>query len=76
MSQLTIYLDSETQKKVQAAAQRESVSLSRWARTHLAQAADAASASAWDHLAEFSGAADESFAPPARNPQQREVPPL
>ena len=40
MAQLTIYLDADTQKKVEAAARRDSVSLSRWARDHLARAAD------------------------------------
>lgn len=76
MSQLTIYLDPETQRKVEIAARRESVSLSRWAREHLARAADAEAASAWDHLAGFSGTIDDSFEIPARAATQRPVPSL
>lgn len=76
MPQLTIYLDPETQRKVEIAAKRESVSLSRWAREHLAKAADAESSSAWDHLAGFSGSVDDSFAPPARDSTHRPVPDL
>jgi hypothetical protein len=74
MSQLTIYLDPETQRKVEIAARRESVSLSRWAREHLAKAADAESASAWDHLSTFSGTIDETFEVPPREKDHRPVP--
>lgn len=76
MSQLTIYLDPETQRKVEIAARRESVSLSRWAREHLAKAAEAETASAWDHLAAFSGMIDDSFEIPAREATHRPVPSL
>lgn len=40
MAQLTIYLDEETARKARLAARREGVSLSRWARTRLGEAAD------------------------------------
>jgi hypothetical protein len=76
MSQLTIYLDPETQRKVELAARRESLSLSRWAREHLAKAAEAEMASAWDHLSAFSGIADDSFELPARETAHRPVPNL
>jgi len=46
MSQLTIYLDSETQRKLTLAARREAVSLSSWARKHLAKAAEESEATA------------------------------
>lgn len=36
---MTIYIDSATQKAVEAAAARESVSISRWARERLKEAA-------------------------------------
>jgi hypothetical protein len=75
MSQLTIYLDPETQRKIEEAARREAVSLSRWAREHLARAADASSTSAWDHLASFSGIA-EDFEAPERTGLPREAPSL
>lgn len=39
MAQMTIYLDRATQKAVEAAAARESVSVSRWARERLQEAA-------------------------------------
>lgn len=39
MAQLTIYIDRATQKAVEAAAAREAVSLSRWARERLQEAA-------------------------------------
>lgn len=76
MPQLTIYLDSVTQRQVELAARREAVSLSRWARKHLAIAAAAESASAWDHLAGFSETVDDSFAPAARETTHRLVPDL
>lgn len=76
MPQLTIYLDPATQRQVELAARREAVSLSRWARKHLAKAAAAETASAWDHLAGFSGTVDASFVPPARDTTQRPVPDL
>ena len=76
MPQLTIYLDLVTQRQVELAARREAISLSRWARKHLAMAAAAESASAWDHLAGFSGTMDASFVPPARDTTQRPVPDL
>ena len=76
MAQLSLYLDPETHRKVEAAARRESVSLSRWAREHLAKAADASAASAWDHVAGFAGTADESFQVPTRESSHREIPAL
>lgn len=39
MAQMTIYSDSATQKAVEAAAAREAVSISRWARERLQEAA-------------------------------------
>ena len=66
MAQLTIYLDEDTQRKVEAAAKREAVSLSRWAREHLAKAAEQSGGSAWDHLSSFVGIAGEDFHPPER----------
>ncbi|MBU6170067.1 MAG: hypothetical protein KGQ87_01070 [Verrucomicrobia bacterium] len=76
MAQLTIYLDADTQKKVEAAARRESVSLSRWARDHLARAADLDDASAWNHLSAFTGTVDKSFAIPKREGGHRAIPNL
>ena len=76
MAQLTIYLDADTQKKVEAAARRESVSLSRWARDHLARAADQDGASAWSHLSAFTGTVDNSFAIPKRERGHRAIPNL
>jgi len=76
MPQLTIYLDLETQRQVELAARREAVSLSRWARKHLAMAATAETASAWEHLAGFAGTVDETFTPPGRASTQRPVPDL
>ncbi len=76
MSQLSIYLDPETQRKVELAARRESVSISRWARNHLAKAADDAEASAWDHLSPFAGIAGEDFNPPERDGSHRPIPDL
>ena len=40
MSQLTIYVDDKTLKKIEGAARREKTSISKWAREHLAAAAD------------------------------------
>ena len=76
MGQLTIYLDSKTQKKLEAAAKRKAVSLSGWAREHLAKAADEDLGTAWDHLAAFAGSAGEDFAPPSRMGESRPVPEL
>ncbi|MFZ4779536.1 MAG: hypothetical protein ACOYM3_29590 [Terrimicrobiaceae bacterium] len=39
MAQMTIYIDGATQKAVEAAAAREAVSISRWARERLKEAA-------------------------------------
>lgn len=39
MAQMTIYIDRATQKAVEAAAAREAVSISRWARERLQEAA-------------------------------------
>ena len=39
MSQMTIYLDPDTAKKIRAAAKQENKSLSRWAGEQLAKAA-------------------------------------
>ncbi|MEN9535280.1 MAG: hypothetical protein RLY69_267 [Verrucomicrobiota bacterium] len=76
MAQLTIYLDANTQKKVEAAARRESISLSRWARDHLARAADQDVAPAWNHLSTFAGTVDKSFATPKRERNHRAIPNL
>lgn len=38
MAQMTIYIDRSTQKAVEAAAAREAVSISRWARERLQEA--------------------------------------
>ncbi len=76
MSQLSIYLDPETQRKVELAARRESVSISRWARNHLAKAAEDAEASAWDHVSSFAGIAGDSFDLPDRPEIHRSVPDL
>ena len=40
MSQLTIYLDEDTARRLEAAAKRDGVSVSRWARGHLKAALD------------------------------------
>jgi hypothetical protein len=74
VAQLTIYLDDDTHRKVEAAAQRESLSLSRWAREHLARAAEQSGGSAWDHLSAFAGTAGEDFQLPERSKDQRPAP--
>lgn len=71
MAQLTIYLDPETQRKVEAAAKREAISLSRWAREHLSKAADIESSAAWDHLSAFSGTVGDDFEIPSRDSLHR-----
>jgi hypothetical protein len=76
MSQLTIYLDPETQRKLTLAAKRESVSLSSWARKHLAKAAENSESSAWDHVSLFTGTAGTDFQPPARENHHRSIPNL
>ncbi|MCE2959673.1 MAG: hypothetical protein ACK46A_14310 [Akkermansiaceae bacterium] len=73
MSQLTIYLDSETQRKLTLAAKRESISLSSWARKHLAKAADVSESTAWDHISLFAGAAQNDFEPPTRETTHRSI---
>ena len=74
MSQLTIYIDSETRRKLTLAARREAVSLSSWARKHLAKAAEESEATAWDHMALFARASGDDFKPPARDNTHRPVP--
>ncbi len=76
MSQLTIYLDSETQRKLTLAAKREAISLSSWARKHLAKAADESESTAWDHISIFTGVAGDDFEPPTRETQHRAIPNL
>ena len=60
MAQMTLYLDTETEKKVRAAAQREGKSLSRWAGEQLARAAGAGK---WPdgYFELFGSVDDESF---------------
>ena len=74
MAQLTIYLDEDTHRKVEAAAKREAISLSRWAREHLARAAEQPGGSAWDHLSAFAGTAGEDFQLPERQKDLRPAP--
>lgn len=74
VAQLTIYLDDETHRRVEAAAKRDSVSLSRWAREHLARAAEESSGSAWDHLSAFAGSVGDDFELPERAKDLRPVP--
>lgn len=76
MAQLTIYLDEATHRKVEAAAKRDAVSLSRWARENLARAADLSSGKAWDHLGTFVGTVGEDFEVPLRSSEEREIPSL
>jgi hypothetical protein len=76
VAQVTIYLDEATHRKMEAAAKRESVSMSRWAREHLAKAAEESAGMAWDHLRAFSGSAGEDFTPPGRAGESRHVPDL
>ncbi len=76
MSQLTIYLDSETQRKLTLAARREAVSLSSWARKHLAKAAMESEATAWDHVALFAGSVGSDFEIPSRENTHRPLPDL
>lgn len=40
MSQLTIYLDADTARRLEEAAKRDGVSVSRWAREHLKSSLD------------------------------------
>lgn len=77
MSQLTIYLDEETREKAGRAAEREGLSLSRWARNQLAAAAD--EGKQWpEGYFELAGSiADESFKAPGdlryKDDSQREL---
>ena len=63
MAQMTIYLDQSTQQAVEAAAAREAVSISRWARERLWEAASRDRGKGF--LDEFYGCIeDESFRGP------------
>lgn len=57
---MTIYLEPETEKKVRAAAERDGMSLSKWAGQQLAKAAGAGS---WPegYFELFGSVDDESF---------------
>lgn len=73
MAQMTIYLDDATQNAVEAAAAREAVSISRWARERLQEAA------ARDHgkgsLDVFYGCiSDNSFRAPKELPASTDSP--
>ncbi len=58
VAQMTIYLDPETEKKVRAAAERDDMSLSKWAGQQLAKAAGAGS---WpEGYFELFGSVDDS----------------
>ena len=76
MSQLTIYLDAETRKEVTQAAKREDLSVSSWARLHLAKAARSKPGNAWDHLKQFVGTAEDDFEIPERTGEHRPIPDL
>jgi len=72
MAQMTIYVDDATQKAVEDAAARESVSVSRWARERLREAAAAAKPSS---LKRFYGSiADEDFTEPEEIPRGKDAP--
>jgi len=73
MAQMTIYIDAATQKAVEAAAAREAVSISRWARERLQEAAtrDLGKGS----LDVFYGCIeDDSFRAPAELPVSSDAP--
>ncbi len=76
MPQLTIYLDSVTQRNLTLAAKREAISLSSWARKHLAKAAHESESTAWDHLSLFTKSAGTDFEPAARESSHRSIPNL
>lgn len=40
MAQLTIYIDDETRQRIEAAAAREKISVSRWVKERLSQAVE------------------------------------
>ncbi|HEY5792641.1 MAG TPA: hypothetical protein VIS74_05040 [Chthoniobacterales bacterium] len=69
MTRMTIYLDADTQKAVEAAAAREELPVSHWAREHLREAAG--NALRPHSLDSFYGAiADDSFREPDELPSQ------
>ena len=73
MAQMTIYLDSATQRAVEAAAARDAVSISRWARERLQEAARRVSGKG--SLDVFYGSiADDSFREPDDLPASKESP--
>ncbi len=73
MAQMTIYLDSTTQKAVEAAAAREAVSISRWARERLQEAAERRGGEG--SLDVFYGCIeDDSFQAPEKLPASGDTP--
>ena len=73
MAQMTIYIDGATQKAVEAAAAREAVSISRWARERLQEAAKRGSGKG--SLDVFYGCIpDDSFCAPKELPASSDSP--
>ena len=73
MAQMTIYIDAATQKAVEAAAAREAVSISRWARERLLEAARREQGKG--SLDVFYGCiADDSFLEPDKLPASADAP--
>lgn len=73
MAQMTIYIDSATQRAVEAAAAREAVSISRWARERLRDAASRERGKG--SLDVFYGCIeDDSFVVPEELPASGDVP--
>lgn len=69
MATMTIYLDDETLARVEKAARRENLSLSRWAREHLSEAATERPAWPEDYFNLFGALDDDTFeAPPELAP--------
>lgn len=72
MAQMTIYIDSATQKAVEAAAAHEAVSISRWARERLQEAAQHTQGKG--SLDVFYGCIeDDSFVAPGELPASRDA---
>ncbi len=72
MSQLTIYLDKDTAKRLAEAARRDGVSVSRWARDHLKSALDRGWPREFFEL--FGSITDEAFQRPDQPSPEDDAP--
>lgn len=64
MPQLSLYVNSNTLKKVESAAKRENVSISQWVRVKIEKSIEKNWAD--DYFSLFGSITDETFQPPAK----------